>query len=250
MRFCVLNMEKEFLGTMLRFVKVSGIKSQADFDSIMSEYYTNQNKNLRKFYSEGFAKGLNAIENVIENRKDSCHEKCFSYETISNNAKNKKCFNTNSSENVNSTECLAIIAALSRLKFIYWDMYSNMKNGKMFHYLILYKDRYNIPFEYDTPVSINGIMVGFMEIYFNQMVVMYSKNKEFHMHKKYNFWDWFKSCKNCLAKKMVKKIGSSTIWEIQRWEGSERFIMPYKPAYIPNDADTPLNNYYPLLPTI
>lgn len=144
MRFCVLNMEKEFLGTILQFVKVSGIKSQADFDAIMSEYYINQYKNLSKFYSEGFAKGLNAIENVIENRKDSCHEKCFSYETILQNARNKRCFNTNSSVNVNSTECFALIAALSRFKFIYQDMYSKMKNGKMFHYLILYKDIYII----------------------------------------------------------------------------------------------------------
>lgn len=167
MRFCVLNMEKEFLGIMFWFVKVLGIKFQVDFDLIMSEYYINQNKDLSKFYLEGFVKGLNVIENVIENCKDFCYEKCFFYEIILNNVRNKRCFNINFLENVNSIECFVLIVILLWLKFIYWDMYFNMKNGKMIYYLIFYKDRYNIFFEYDVLVFINGIMVGFMEIYFN-----------------------------------------------------------------------------------
>lgn len=44
-----------------------------------------------------------------------------------------------------------------------------------------------------------------MDVYFNLMVIMYLKIV--YIDKKYKFLDWFKFCKNCLVKEMVKKIG-------------------------------------------
>lgn len=151
------------------------------------------------------------------------------------------CLNPSFSVNVNSTECLALIANLMRLKFKYQDMYSNMKSGKMFNFLFLYENRYNIPFENEDQVLINGTLVGHMDIYLSSMLIIYSKN--IHVHKKYNFLDWFKSCKNCLAKEMVKKISSSTLREALKWKGSERLFTHFNPSYIPQDTDTPLDSY-------
>lgn len=240
MKFCVLNMEKEFLSTMLRFVKLLGVKSQADFDAIMNISYIYQNKKLKELYSDGFVKVLTAIENVLDNRKDSCLGNCFLYQTIIRNAKNKMCLNPIFSVNVNSTECLAIIAALTQLKFKYQHMYCNMKNGKLFNFLFLYENRYNIPFEYEDQVLINGTLVGHMDIYLSSMLIIYSK--KVHVHKKYKFLDWFKSCKNCLVKEMVKKISSSSLRETLKWKGSERLFAHFNPTYKPQNADTPLDS--------
>lgn len=241
MNFCVLKMEKEFLSTMIRFVKLLGIKSQTDFDAIMSISYIYQNKKLKEIYSDGFVKALNAIGNLIDNHKDPCLGNCFTYQTTIRNAKNKMCLNPSFSVNVNSTECLALIANLMRLKFKYQDMYSNMKRGKMFNFLFLYENRYNIPFENEDQVLINGTLVGHMDIYLSSMLIIYSKI--IHVHKKYNFLDWFKSCKNCLAKEMVKKISSSTLREALKWKGSERLFTHFNPSYILQDTDTPLDSY-------
>lgn len=240
MYFCVMNTEKEFLSMTLQFIKLFGVKSQEDFEASIKESYIYQNENVRKFYSDGFVRGLTALGN-IDNHRDLCNENCFSYETTMKNARNKRCFNATFSVNVNSIECLVLIAEITRMKFIYQDMYFHLKTGRMFHFLYLYTKRYDIPFEDDDQVWVNGTLVGYMDIYLNLMVTMYSK--KVHIDKKYKFLDWFKSCKNCLAKEMVKKIGSSTIREIQRWKGSERSFMQLKSVYIPHDADTPLINY-------
>lgn len=221
MFFCVMNTEKEFLSMMQQFIKRFGIKSQEDFDAFMKKSLIFQNENVRKFHSEGFVKGLTALGN-IDNHKDPCNENCLSYETTLKNARNKRCFNATLSVNVNSTECLVLIAELAQMKFIYQYMYFHLKSGRMFHFLYLYTKRYDIPFEDDDQVLVDGTLVGYMEVYLNLMMTMYSK--KVHIDKKYKFLDWFKSCKNCLAKEMVKKIGSSTIREIQRWKGSERSL--------------------------
>lgn len=91
-------------------------------------------------------------------------------------------------------------------------MYFYLKIGRMFYFLYFYIKRYDIFFEDDDEVWVNGILVGYMEVYFNLMVIMYLK--KVYIDKKYKFLDWFKFCKNCLVKEMVKKIGLLIIWEI------------------------------------
>lgn len=81
-----------------------------------------------------------------------------------------------------------------------------------------------------------------MELNLYQMVVEYVKRNEFHMQRKYKFLDWFKSCKTCLAKKMLRQISLSTFREIQKWKGL--ILFEKKSVYIPEAADRPLDTYY------
>lgn len=72
------------------------------------------------------------------------------------------------------------------------------------------------------------------------------KKPEFHMHKRYHFLDWFKSCKNCLGDEMIRQITLSTIWDITKWRGSDKnsfFKLNLKPTFPLKDADTPLDKY-------
>lgn len=69
------------------------------------------------------------------------------------------------------------------------------------------------------------------------------------MQKKYDIWNWFKSCKNCNAKEMIRQISVSTVREIQQWKGSPaNFFSPISknPAFTLTSEETkmPLNQYY------
>lgn len=120
----------------------------------------------------------------------------------------------------------------------------------MFILFSLYQHNLNIPFKQDTPVP--GKLVGLEDIYAQQVLALYELTPEFHMQKKYNFWDWFKSCKNCLAKDMIRRISSSSVRDIQKWKGSSgKSFMPFYPAYMSKyeseETKSPLYEYYLLL---
>lgn len=248
MNRCLLNIEKDFLGIHLQYLKLSGIKSQADFEEIMKESYFHGDKNLTNFYSESFADGLASIKNIFENRKDSCYGNSLSYDKLFRITQDSNCLNTTQSfEKINSTHCIEMIALLSQLKIIYQNFYNKMKYGKVFYYLFLYQHKLNIPFENDPLYPLNDTMVGYFDLYFNSVMLMSLQKHEFHMLKKYEFLDWFKSCKNCLAKEMIKRISSSTIREIKKWKGTDESIFlsfDHKWSQIPNDADIPLKKYH------
>lgn len=121
----------------------------------------------------------------------------------------------------------------------------------MFILFSLYQHNLNIPFEQDTPVPINDKLVGLEDIYAHQVLALYELTPEFHMQKKYNFWNWFKSCKNCLAKDMIRRISSSSVRDIQKWRGSyEKGFMPYyyyssfMSKYESEETKSPLYEYY------
>lgn len=248
MNRCLLNIEKDFLGIQLQYLKLSGIKSLADFDAILKESYFYGDKNLTNFYSESFADGLASIKNMFENRKDSCFGNSLSYDKLFRITQDSNCLNTTQSfEKINSTHCIKMIAALSLLKIKYEFFYNRWKNGKAFTYLFIYQHKLNIPFENDPLYSLNGTMVGYFDLYLNSAMLLTLLKHEFHMLKKYEFLDWFKSCKNCLAKEMRKRISSSTVREIKKWKGNdENIFLSFDPkwSHIPNDADTPLKKYH------
>lgn len=72
---------------------------------------------------------------------------------------------------------------------------------------------------------------------------------EFHMHKRFDFWDFFKACKNSFAKQMIREISSSTVREIRKWKGSpENMLTPFSAfMYTPKETKTPLEKYSSLL---
>lgn len=93
-----------------------------------------------------------------------------------------------------------------------------------------------------TGLNIESFFIDFAQQMFNL-------KPEFHMQKKYDFWNWFKSCKNCNAKKMIRQISVSTVREIQQWKGSPtNFVSPFSknPAFTLTSEETkmPLNQYY------
>lgn len=132
------------------------------------------------------------------------------------------------------------------MKFIIEYLYSRGKVEVMFLLLHLYQNKLNIPFERDTKYLIRGKKVGYLDVYLKSIVAMTFKEPEFHMHKRYDFLDWFKSCKNCLGNEMIRQITLSTIWDITKWKGSDKNIflkLNLKPTFILKDADTPLDKY-------
>lgn len=69
------------------------------------------------------------------------------------------------------------------------------------------------------------------------------------MQKEYDIWNWFKSCKNCNAKEMIRQISVSTVREIRQWKGSPKnFFSPRSknPAFTHTSEETkmPLKQYY------
>lgn len=50
---------------------------------------------------------------------------------------------------------------------------------------------------------LNGTMVRYFDLYLNSAMLMSLQKHEFRMLKKYDFLDWFKSCKSCLAKERI-----------------------------------------------
>lgn len=237
-------MDKEAIRILIQTIKVLGVKP-LDLNTLLSRTYTNKSKNLKEILKNNFAYKLTPIEQVFGNRRKINEANYLSYEALLNKAISKKCFNTKlSSKKLNSTECFELIAQITHLKVIYQFFYSDSKYYKMILILYLYEFRFNIPFEYEKEQSINGDWVGNTEFYLNQMIALSNKLDKFYTLGKYKYLNWFKSCKNCLAKKMVLLIRSSTIKEIQKWKGftgklSMSFIKKSLDA-----ADRPLDTYF------
>lgn len=85
----------------------------------------------------------------------------------------------------------------------------------MFLIFSLYQNKLNIPFEQNERYQINDKWVGHLDIHSDRAQLVSYLNPRFHMQKKFDFWNWFKSCKNCFAEEMIRQISISTVREIQ-----------------------------------
>lgn len=124
-----------------------------------------------------------------------------------------------------------------------------MKIKKMFLIFSLYQNKLNIPFEQNERYQINDKWVGHLDIHSDRAQLVSYLNPRFHMQKKFDCWNWFKSCKNCFAEEMIRQISISTVREIQHWKGSHKnFFTPSNnnPPYtfITDDNKMPLKKYY------
>lgn len=253
MGICVIQSIKESLRLLQQYIKSSGIKSKSDFEKLTKTSHDYQSRRSAKTCSNNFVNNLASIEKLNEHPKTHLKLTCFIYDRILKRIQMNGCLDKyRSPKEVNSTECCELISLLIKTRAIFKDLYSMLKSRKMFILFSLYQHNLNIPFKQDTPVP--GKLVGLEDIYAQQVLALYELTPEFHMQKKYNFWDWFKSCKNCLAKDMIRRISSSSVRDIQKWKGSSgKSFMPfyYYPAYMSKyeseETKSPLYEYYLLL---
>lgn len=252
MGICLLHMEKESLRILQQYIKISGIKSKKDIENFTRKSHYYQSRKHADTCSNNFVNNLASIKKMNENPKTHLELTCFIYDRIFKRIQMNGCLLKNRSmERVNSTECCELISLLIKTRKIFKTLYSTMKSRNMFLLLSLYQHHLNVPFEQDTPALIKGKWIGLVDLYAEHVQALYELKPEFHMQKKYNVWDWFKSCKNCLAKEMIRRISSSSVREIQKWRGSSKNIftpfladLSYMFEYGSEETKFPLKTYY------
>lgn len=250
MGICGLKLEKEFLSLLQQYVRISGVKSKNDIAKKLSKSHW-QSKCDADTCSNEFVNVLARIRELNKNPKDYLDLSCNIYDKTLKLLKANKCLNKSLSLNISkvtSINCCKLISSIARLKKILKYSYSIIKNKKMFLLFSLYQNQLNVPFEHSV-LSINDNWVEYREFFIDFAQKMFNLKPEFHMQKKYDFWNWFKSCKNCNAKKMIRQISVSTVREIQQWKGSPtNFFSPFSknPAFTLTSEETkmPLNQYY------
>lgn len=235
MELCVFKLEKEYLRLMQQLFKNSGIKSKEDFDRAFNDKH------------DCFAKYNDALKSMNENPKSSIEPTCFTEYWILESLQTECSTSSTSSNKINRTSCYQLISSLTQRSKIIVHWYSLFKVRYFFLLLSLYQNKINIPFEgANRHIFIyNGAKLA--ELYFQSAYLRSSMKLNVHMSKKYKFLDWFKSCKNCLAEVMMKRISSLTTREIRKWKGSVNNV-PMKlfctSQHVSEDVNAPLKNYY------
>lgn len=234
MEICIFRLEKEYLRLLQQFFKISGIKSNEDFD--------------RSFRGDNgcFAKYLSALKSINEIPKSSLEPTCLTKDWILKKLQTECSKTSRSSKKIKRTLCYQIISILVKKgKYIEYS-YSRVKVKYFFLLVSLYQSKINIPYESVGRFITKSTGVEFVDLSFESAYLRSAVKPDFHMHKKYKFWDWFKSCKNCLAKIMMNRISSLSAWDIRKWKGSMNSI-PMKIfcnlSTILEDVNTPLKKY-------
>lgn len=234
MEICVFKLEKEYLRLVQQIFKNSGIKSKEDFD--------------RAFESNNdcSAKYIDVLSSMYENPKSSVGPTCLTEDWILNSLQTDCLKRSTSLNMINRTLCYQLISFLTKKSKIVVHWYSLVKVKYFFLLLRLYQNKVNIPFESFNRYKIKYNGAEFVHLLFKSAYLTSSMKIDFHMRKKYEFLDWFKSCKNCLAKIMMNRIGSLSVQEIRKWKGSSNSI-PMQifctPPPVPEDVNEPLKNY-------
>lgn len=234
MEICIFRLEKEYLRLLQQFFKISGIKSNEDFG--------------RSFRGDNgcFAKYLSALKSINEIPKSSLEPTCLTKDWILKKLQTECSKTSRSSKKIKRTLCYEIISILVKKgKYIEYS-YSRVKVKYFFLLVSLYQSKINIPYESVGRFITKSTGVEFVDLSFESAYLRSAVKPDFHMHKKYKFWDWFKSCKNCLAKIMMNRISSLSAWDIRKWKGSMNSI-PMKIfcnlSTILEDVNTPLKKY-------
>lgn len=75
----------------------------------------------------------------------------------------------------------------------------------MSYLIYFYEDKFDELFKNDI-LYFNGYMIDNFCYYFLLVIYLCFNDLEFYMYKKFEFLNWFKLCKSCLIKKMIRKI--------------------------------------------
>lgn len=248
MGICVLNLEKEFFSLIQQYVKISGVKSKEDLEELLSKTHPYQSKGQDDACSNDFGKVLANIQNLNENPKTYLNLRCYIYDNILKRLKRNGCLNSSLSQNTNSTYCCELISLITKLNKLFKDLYYIIKSKKMFLLFSLYQNQLSIPFEHNNQHLTKDGWVKYAALYFERAQLITSVKPAFHMQKKYDFWNWFKSCKNYNAMEMIRQISFSTVREIQQWKGSTKnylLSVVKNPTcnFTSEDAKMPLKEY-------
>lgn len=111
----------------------------------------------------------------------------------------------------------------------------------------MYQGFLNIPYQgyTDNQYMIKNNGAELVNLYIKHLALISMLKPEFHMQKRFDFWDFFKACKNSFAKKMIREISSSTVREIRKWKGSpENMFTTFSASmYTPEETKKPLEKY-------
>lgn len=259
MGLCAFSMEKESLLIMQHYLKISGVKLKWDINLMIYDIHIFRNINYLNDHFNDIPVFFNIL-NASKKPRAHLNATINLYDNISQNLREFGCLDafhihvyTNSFkmrftpfDKTYSRNCCELMSQLKKMKSIFESLYTLGKVKMMFLLLHLYQNKLNIPFEHDRKFLIEGKEVGYVDMYLKSIVAMTFMKPEFHMHKRYDFLDWFKSCKNCLGNEMIRQITLSTIWDITKWSGSDKNIflkLNLKPTFMLKDADTPLDKY-------
>lgn len=244
---CAAQMYKEKIYLHRQYIKLTGLKSWPDFvESSPNIHYLQTLGFSEKIYLAFFEDTLAGIRNSVDNPKDFNFRKLLLNDRTLRNAKDKKCFiKTKNMENINSTECLKLIAEMGQFKIENQRRYHIDSCEKMNYLIFLYEDKFDVPFENDMSYFQRFKFNNFV-YYFLSAIYFCSNNLEFHMHKKFEFLNWFKSCKSCLAKKMVRKISVSTLSQMKNWKSSPKnyfMKLDFERPHVSEATNRPLEYY-------
>lgn len=244
---CAAQMYKEKIYLHRQYIKLTGLKSWPDFvESSPNIHYLQTLGFSEKIYLAFFEDTLAGIRNSVDNPKDFNFRKLLLNDRTLRNAKDKKCFiKTKNMENINSTECLKLIAEMGQFKIENQRRYHVDSCEKMNYLIFLYEDKFDVPFENDMSYFQRFKFNNFV-YYFLSAIYLCSNNLEFHMHKKFEFLNWFKSCKSCLAKKMVRKISVSTLSQMKNWKSSPKnyfMKLDFERPHVSEATNRPLEYY-------
>lgn len=257
MGLCAFSMEKESLLIMQQYLKISGVKLERNINSMIYEVklfrninYFNEHANyLPVFFNiSDVSEYPHALFNATINLYDKISQDFRKFGFLETFYLHSNSFKMRFTpfDKTFSRYCCELISQLKQMKSIFEYLYFHAKVKMRFLLLHLYQNKLNIPFERDITFLIRDQEIGFVDMYLKSIVAMTFKKPEFHMHKRYHFLDWFKSCKNCLGDEMIRQITLSTIWDITKWRGSDKnnFLkLNLKPTFPLKDADTPLDKY-------
>lgn len=233
---------------MQHYIKISGLKSKSDYDR-MFENTQHSNKLFDKNdCSNNFDKYLAVLKRMNENPKNPIKPTGLLKDRTLERFQTECSKTLSSSNKINSTVCCQLISNITKRKKDIISSYSFVRFQYFLLLFNLYHNKINMPFESIDRYLIKHNVTGFAGYYYDLALHIFACNREeFYMRKKFKSWDWLKSCKNGLAKKMMNQIGSSTIWETRKWKGSTSNIpMPLlfnRPQPVPEDVHAPLDNY-------
>lgn len=183
MEICIFRLEKEYLRLLQQFFKISGVKSKEDFDT----FFRGDNG--------CFAKYLSALKSINEIPKSSLEPTCLTKDWILKKLQTECSKNSRSSKKIKRTLCYQIISILVK-KGKYIELsYSRVKVKYFFLLVSLYQSKINIPYESVGRFITKSTGVEFVDLFFESAYLRSEVKPDFHMHKQYKFWDWFKSCK-------------------------------------------------------
>ncbi|XP_062607791.1 uncharacterized protein LOC134269602 [Saccostrea cucullata] len=233
---CATQMETEFLLFFRQLVKKEGRKSVNDLQNAMDGSYVHDKKKHKEFFSANFGRNLKAALSMEKNPREFQGRYFCPIRGLNRSLTAFSCLNVSKVfDRDTSLKCLCMISFAGKTKKNYKSIYEIARMSRMFSIFHLYEKDLNFPYSKYRDSLISP--------YFDTVVMYSMHHPEYHMEKRYRSLEKMKTCRNKLAKEMIKTITLSKIKEIQKWQGFYEGDLFLRPKNDLKDADAPLKTY-------